>query len=172
MHRIEPHTPEQLFRRLDELTIAHSTIEHPPVFTVDEAKRLRGTIPGAHVKNLFLRDKKGVMWLVVCLEDRQVDLAWLSSQLGCKRLSFGSAERLWRTLGVEPGSVTPFGIINDRGREVGVALDRALLTYDPLNFHPLVNDKTTSISAPGLTAFLEAEGHPPLWVDFDRMQTA
>lgn len=161
-----PATPADLLARLDALGIGHHTIEHPPVFTVDEAKRLRGRIPGAHVKNLFLRDKKGVMWLFTCLEDREVDLLWLADQIGCKRFSFGSAERLFRTLGVEPGSVTPFGVINDHAREVGVALDRGLLDHDPLNFHPLVNDRTTAVSPSGLVRFLEAVGHPPRWITF------
>ena len=163
----EPKTHVELFDRLDELGVIHETIVHPPVFTVDQAKALRGEIPGAHVKNLFLRDKKGVMWLVVCLEDRKVDLSWLAGQLGCKRFSFGSAERLLRTLGVAPGSVTPFAVINDRTGEVGVALDRALLDKQPLNFHPLRNDQTTAVSPDGLIRFLDAEGHSPKLLDFD-----
>ena len=162
-----PAQPETLFRRLDELGVQHHTIEHPPVFTVEEAKALRGEIRGAHVKNLFLRDKKGVMWLVVCLEDRKVDLAWLAQQLGCKRFSFGSSDRLRRTLGVTPGSVTPFAVINDREGAVGVALDRALLDRDPLNFHPLQNDRTTAVAPDGLIRFLDAERHPPRFLDFD-----
>ena len=109
-----------------QLGIAQRTVEHPAVFTVEEAKALRGDLPGHHVKNLFLRNKKEEMWLVVALEDRAIDLKRLGEVLGAGRLSFGSAERLKRHLGVEPGSVTPLALINDEGRAVRLALDRGL----------------------------------------------
>src|SRR5260221_7111607 len=120
------HTPEQLFMKLDALGIAHRTVTHPPVFTVEEAKALRGALPGAHIKNLFLRNKKEEMWLVVTLEDRPIDLKRLGEVLGAGRLSFGSSERLARHLGVEPGSVTPLSLINDIARVVRLALDREI----------------------------------------------
>ena len=120
--------PQQLFARLDQLGIAHRTAEHPPVFTVEEAKALRGNLSGHHIKNLFLRNKKEEMWLVVALEDRAIDLKRLGEALGAGRLSFGSAERLKRHLGVEPGSVTPLALINDEARAVRLVLDRGLPT--------------------------------------------
>ena len=162
-----PTTPEELFRRLRALEISFDTVEHPPVFTVEEAKALRGELEGCHTKNLFLRDKKGAMWLMVCSEDRPVDLKDLALRLGGKRLSFGSAERLMKYLGVIPGAVTPFAIINDTTRAVRVALDRSILGQEPLNFHPLDNAMTTSIEADDFVRFLEAEHHPPTLVNLD-----
>ena len=159
------HTPDQLFTRLDALGIAHRTVTHPPVFTVEEAKALRGTLPGAHIKNLFLRNKKEEMWLVVALEDRQVDLKRLGEVLGAGRLSFGSPERLGRHLGVEPGSVTPLSLINDEAHAVRLALDRAI-EGDLVNVHPLVNTMTTALAAADLLRFFAATGHAPYWLDF------
>src|SRR5579862_1828578 len=110
--------PQQLFARLDAWGLGHRTVEHAPVFTVEEAKAHRGTLPGHHIKNLFLRNKKEAMWLVVALEDRAIDLRRLGEVLGAGRLSFGSPERLSKYLGVEPGSVTPFAVINDTAHQV------------------------------------------------------
>lgn len=164
-----PHTPGDLFSRLGELGIDTDTIEHPPVFTVAEAKALRGPIPGCHTKNLFLRNKKGRMWLVVCLESRSVDLKALGRAMGTGSLSFGSPRRLMSYLGVVPGAVTPFAVVNDEEGSVRVAVDRAILDQEPLNFHPLDNSMTTSISAGDFLRFLEEEGHPPLLLDFDEI---
>src|SRR5579872_6839621 len=119
-------TPQQLFDHLDALGLEHRSISHPAVFTVAQARAHRGDLPGHHIKNLFLRNKKEEMWLVVALEDRAIDLKWLGEALGAGRLSFGSPERLRRQLGVEPGSVTPFALINDSGRQVNLVLDRGL----------------------------------------------
>lgn len=163
----QPADPPALRRRLEELGIQARTIHHPPVFTVEESKALRGDLEGCHTKNLFVRDKKGVMWLVVCREDRRVDLAVLASKLGLGRLSFASAERLMKFLGVIPGAVTPFAVMNDTGGKVSVAIDRSMLDESPWNFHPLDNAMTTSIEPAGMVAFLEAENHAPLWIDFD-----
>jgi Ala-tRNA(Pro) deacylase len=154
-----PITPEQLLARLAALGIACRTVSHPPVFTVEEAKALRGELPGGHVKNLFLRDKKGAMWLVVAEEDRRLDLKALAARIGAGKVSFASAERLMAHLGVVPGAVTPFGLINDRGREVRVVIDAGLLAHDPVNVHPLTNDRTTAISPRDLLRFIEACGH-------------
>ena len=153
--------PQQLFARLDQLGIAHRTVEHPPVFTVEEAKALRGNLPGHHIKNLFLRNKKEEMWLVVAEEDKRIDLKALGEKLGAGKLSFGSPDRLLRYLGVLPGAVTPFGIINDKDRKVKVVLDRDLMGMSPVNAHPLVNTMTTALSPQDLVKFLEAEGHKP-----------
>ena len=158
--------PQQLFARLDQLGIAHRTVEHPPVFTVEEAKALRGDLPGHHIKNLFLRNKKEEMWLVVALEDRAIDLKRLGDVLGAGRLSFGSAERLKRTLGVEPGSVTPLALVNDEARAVRLVLDRGIADGAPVNAHPLVNTMTTALAPADLLRFFVATGHTPHWLDF------
>ncbi len=161
-----PATADDLISFLSELGIETSTVEHPAVFTVDEARSVRQNMPGAHSKNLFLRNKKGRMWLVVTFEDRAIDLKDLGERLGAGRLSFGSADRLMRHLGVIPGAVTPFATINDHEGSVHVAVDRAMLKVEPLNFHPLDNTKTTAISADGLLRFFEATGHSPDLLDF------
>ena len=158
--------PQQLFARLDQLGIAHRTVEHPPVFTVEEAKALRGNLPGHHIKNLFLRNKKEEMWLVVALEDRAIDLKRLGEVLGAGRLSFGSADRLKRHLGVEPGSVTPLSLANDESRVVRLVLDRGVAEGGPVNAHPLVNTMTTALSPADLLRFFAATGHTPRWLDF------
>jgi Ala-tRNA(Pro) deacylase len=160
-----PLTPAQLFARLDALGIRHRTYSHPPVFTVAEAVALRGTLPGGHCKSLFLKDKKGGLWLVVALEEQHVDLTRLAAALGAPRFSFGNAARLGEALGVKPGSVTPFAVVNDDARRVAVVLDRAMLQRDPLNYHPLENDRTTAVSPDDLLRFLEACRHPPRIVD-------
>ncbi len=154
-----------LFARLAQLGIRTATVEHPPVFTVEEAKRLRGALPGGHCKSLFLRNKKGGMWLVVALEDRPIDLKKLGERIGAGRVSFGSAERLMAHLAVVPGAVTPFAVFNDRERRVRVVLDAEMLRCSPLNYHPLRNDRTTAIQPEDLIRFLEAEGHPPQILD-------
>ena len=156
-----PTSPEQLLTRLEALGIAYQNHEHAAVFTVEEAKALRGELTGGHIKNLFLRNKKEEMWLVVAEEDKRIDLKTLGERLGAGKLSFGSPDRLLRYLGVLPGAVTPFGIINDKDRKVKVALDRDLMGFDPVNAHPLVNTMTTALSPQDLVKFLEAEGHKP-----------
>ncbi len=161
----EPATAEDLIRLLAELEIEASTVRHPPVFTVEEAKALRGKLPGAHTKNLFVRDTKGVMCLVVAREDCVVDLAALAGKLGMKRLSFGSPGRLMKYLGVIPGAVTPFSVVNDHGGEVSVALDAGLRGYDFWSFHPLDNTMTTTLRPADMLRFLEEMRHPPTWVD-------
>ena len=155
-------SPAALFAYLDELGILHQTVTHPAVFTVGEGRDLRGAIPGGHTKNLFLRDKKGVPYLVVAGEDAAIELRALHRLLGASgRFSFGSAELMRALLGVEPGSVTPFAALNDTQGRVTVVLDAAMMQHAVLNFHPLVNTATTSISREGLVRFLEATGHPP-----------
>ena len=157
----------QLLRRLDELGIRHTTFEHLPVYTVEEAERHTGHIPGGHCKNLFLKDRKGGLWLLVCLNQRRIDLNRLAKVLGCVRLSFGKPELLAEVLGVAPGGVTPFALINDRGRRVQPLLDRAMLDHELLNFHPLTNAATTTIAAADLPRFIEACGHAPRILDLD-----
>jgi len=160
-----PTSPEQLFVHLEGLGIRTQTVKHPPVFTVEEAKALRGDLPGAHIKNLFLRNKKGEMWLVVAEESRAIDLKALGARLDAGRLSFGSPERLMTHLGVAPGAVTPFALINDQLGQVRVAIEKAVLEEDPVNCHPLTNDMTTAIAPQDLLTFLERSGHKPLILD-------
>jgi Ala-tRNA(Pro) deacylase len=163
-----PLTPDQLFARLDALAIAHHTYAHPPVFTVAEAVALRGRLPGGHCKSLFLKDKKGGLWLVVALEERRIDLKRLADELGAPRFSFGNPALLFETLGVRPGSVTPFALANDRAQRVTAVLDRFMLSHDPLNYHPLENHRTTAIAPADLLRFIAACGHRPRLVDMGR----
>lgn len=169
MDTAAPFDDASLYARLDELGVACETHEHPPLFTVEQSRALRGDLPGAHIKNLFLRDKKRRMWLVTALESREVDIKVLRRRLGARgNLSFGNAELLMAHLGVVPGAVTPFAVINDRAGEVTMVLDKALLGASIVNAHPLRNDRTTALSAGDLVRFLEAEGHPPAIMDFDQ----
>jgi len=165
-----PATPEALFRRLDELGIAHETTSHDPVFTVEEAKAVRGRLTGGHTKNLFLRNKKGAMWLVVCEEDRLIDLKALARHLNAGRFSFSSADRLTKYLGVIPGAVTPFAVINDRQGLVRVVVDLAVLSFGRVNFHPLDNAMTTTIKGDDLVKFLRAENHAPEVTDLGKLE--
>jgi len=156
-----PATPQDLLAFLDRLGISHTTVSHPPLFTVTESQSLRGKIPGGHTKNLFLKDKPGALFLVVAEEDARIDLKSIHPRIGSKRVSFGSAELLLQHLGVLPGSVTPFGAINDTAGAVSVILDAAMMRHAVLNFHPLINTMTTSIAARDLITFLKATGHDP-----------
>jgi Ala-tRNA(Pro) deacylase len=157
-----PATPAELFAFLLRLGIRHGTVAHPPLFTVEQSRALRGTIPGGHTKNLFLKDKKGALYLVVALEDAAIDLKSLHRRLGASgRFSFGSAELLRAVLGVEPGAVTPFAAINDKDGHVTIVLDAAMMAHDVLNYHPLDNTMTTAIARDDLVKFLEATGHRP-----------
>ena len=156
-----PATPEDLFLRLHELGIHTQTHEHPPLFTVEDSKQLRGALPGGHHKNLFLRDKKKRSYLVVLPEDKDVDLKLLPERIGSGRLSFGSSDRLQQILGVLPGSVTPFALINDPTCAVSVTIDASVMEQSPLNFHPLVNTMTTAIAPEDLLRFIADCGHEP-----------
>lgn len=157
-----PATPRDLFAFLDSLGIAHKTVTHPPLFTVEESRALRGQIAGGHSKNLFLRDKKAAVYLVVALESAVIDLKGLHRVLGASgRFSFGSADLMMELLGVKPGSVTPFGALNDKDGRAQVVLDAEMMQHETLNFHPLENTMTTSISRDGLVSFLRATGHEP-----------
>jgi len=156
-----PATRDDLFARLDALGIATTTVGHAALFTVEQSKALRGDLPGGHCKNLFLKDKKGSLWLVVTLEDAAVDLKTLPARIGAARISFGNAALLDEVLGVTPGSVTPFGLINDTAQRVTVVLDQEMMARDLLNYHPLVNDATTAIAPADLLAFIRSCGHEP-----------
>jgi Ala-tRNA(Pro) deacylase len=156
-----PFSRQDLLDKLAGLGIKTKTIDHDPVFTVAESTKLERDIEGGHTKNLFLKCKKGNLYLVVALNDARIDLKTLHNKLGSGRLSFGNAELLVEVLGVTPGSVTPFALINDRDRRVNVVLDEAMLRHDLLNYHPLSNDATTSIARDDLLRFIRACGHEP-----------
>lgn len=158
---------DRLLAWLAEREIPHRTVEHPAVFRVGEGLDVKAELPGAHTKNLFLKDKKGRLWLVSARQDTAVDLKRLHRVIGSDRLSFGSAELMVETLGVTPGSVTAFGLINDAARRVTFVLDRRLAEAGTVNFHPLANTATTGIDQAGFRAFLAALGVTPLVVDFD-----
>ena len=163
----QPCEPDELLAKLAGMGIEAKTVEHAPVFTVEEAKALRGELAGAHIKNLFLRNKKGAMWLVTCLEDREVDLKSLGETLGAGRFSFGSAERLMSYLGVRPGAVTPLAVVNDKGGKVTMVLDKGVLDHPVVNAHPLVNHQTTALSPGDLLRFLEAQDHAPQLLEME-----
>lgn len=160
-----PVTRAGLLAYFDALGIAHRTVDHPPVFTVGEGEEIKADMPGGHTKNLFLKDKKDNLVLVSALQSTEVDLKGLHRKLECGRFSFGKAELLEEALGVTPGSVTAFAIINDPDRRVRFVLDEALMAHDIVNFHPLRNDATTAISSADLFRFVTALGRAPEIVD-------
>lgn len=151
-----------LYDRLQALGIGWKTYEHPAVFTVEESSEFTDALPGVHTKNLFLKDKKGGLWLVVVRAHLQVDLPGLSKQLASPRFSFGSAELLIATLGIAPGSVTPFALMNDTEHKVRVVLDEDMLKASPVNFHPMRNDRTSAIAPGDLVRFVKSCGHEPV----------
>jgi Ala-tRNA(Pro) deacylase len=158
---------DDLLARLQSLGIDAKTSTHPPLMTVEDAKRLRGDLPGGHVKNLFLRDRRERFWLLTTLEDTRVDLKRMAQRLDAGRFSFANGDQLKALLGILPGAVSPLAVINDTERQVAMVLDEALLAHDPLNVHPLVNDRTTTIPTADLLRFLESCGHKPRLMRFD-----
>ena len=162
-------TRPDLIAFFDAHAIDHTTIDHPAVFRVGEGEDIKQGIPGAHTKNLFLKDAKGRLWLISAQDDTQIDLKRLHTVIGSARLSFGSAELMEQALGVTPGSVTAFAMINGVGRDVTFVLDHRLAGAERVNFHPLVNTATTGVSQAGFAKFFQALGITPLVVDFAAM---
>ena len=158
-------TPEDLFDRFLELGIETETHSHAPVFTVEESRALRGTLAGAHCKTLYFTDKKSALWLCVVEESRRMNIRALSDLIGSARLSFAQPDRVKSDLGVEPGAVTPFALINDIAGRIGVVLDAEVMAAEIAHFHPLVNYRTTAIAPEDLLKFLRAGGHDPLTLD-------
>jgi Ala-tRNA(Pro) deacylase len=154
-----------LFARLDELGIASTTVEHEPMFTVEQSTALRGSIPGAHTKNLFLIDKDGRMVLMVAKDDTRINLKTLAERLDAGRFSFGKRELLESVLGVPGGSVTPFALINRSAADVTVVVDQALTAFAEVNCHPLENTATTRLATSDLLRFIQACGHTPVVMD-------
>lgn len=160
-----PTSPAALLAVLGNLKIAYKLHNHPPIFTVAEGLHLKESIPGLHCRNLFLRDKKEIMYLVVVANDTKVDLKNLEKLLGSARLSFGSPERLWTYLGIYPGAVCPFAVVNDKNREVGLVLDAAMMRAETVCYHPLDNAQTIALTPADLLKFFAHTGHSPKILD-------
>ncbi len=156
-----PATRAELMAYIDGLGISTKTHDHAAVFTVAESLALEHTMPGGHTKNLFLKDKKDKLFLVVALHDAAIEMKSLHKTLDCDRLSFGKAELLEQVLGIKPGSVTPFSVINDKGGQVTVILDASMMEHALLNYHPLENTATMAIARDDLLRFIRATGHEP-----------
>ena len=157
---------EELIKLLDESNCDYEVKEHPPLFTVEDSKLLRGSILGAHSKNLFLKDAKGQFYLLSIEENTKVDLKKIMNFIGSKKLSFAKAEYLESILGIEPGSVSPFALINDVDKKVLFFLDKNFLYYEKLNFHPLVNTATVNIATSDMIKFIEEKHNPIKYIDF------
>ena len=172
-HRAEADAWDEarLFGHLRSLEIPFETHRHPPLHTVEESRELRGVMPGAHIKNMFLKGKKGELWLVACIENRKIHIRDLEKRLGAQKMSFGKPELLWDALGVRPGSVTPAAVLNDPEGRVRIALDAALSTAERVNFHPLHNEATIGMAPSELVRLLECVQHAPLMLDFDELET-
>lgn len=155
-----------LFAKFEALGISHKTHDHAPIFTVAEGAHIKASLPGGHTKNLFLKDKSGALFLVCALGETEIAVNKLHKALGCKRLSFGRADLLLETLGVTPGSVTLFAVMNDAAGAVTLIVDKNLLDHDIVNFHPLKNDATTAITSADMMAFAKAVNHDPVVIDF------
>lgn len=161
-----PASPDDLFAYLDQLGLAHETRWHEATFTVEEGRELKETMPGGHTKNLFMKDKDGVIVLISAHADSELKLNQLHKLIGTRRLSFASGELMEQLLGVTPGSVTGFALMNDKDQKVRFIVDAALMAFDTLNFHPLVNTGTTAMSRDDFRRFVEATGHDLTVVDF------
>ena len=160
-----PTSPQNLMDTLRSLSITFKYYEHDAVFSVEESTQIQIDMPGTHCRNLFLRDKKKKMFLIVLPDHTQVDLKQLEAMLACKRLSFGSADRLWEHLGVKPGSVCPFAAINDTDHSVEIILDADMMNADLVNYHPLLNTMTIGITPKDLLRFFAHTGHSPKIID-------
>jgi len=161
-----PAAPADLFAFLGRIGAVHSTVQHPAVFTVEDGAALKAALPGGHSKNLFLKDARGQLWLICALGETVIDLKRAPAAIGSARLSFAREDRLWDALGVRPGSVTVFALINDPQHKVRLVLDAALLAHDLIHFHPLTNTATTAVSPDGLHRFLRELDVQPAIVDF------
>ena len=160
-----PTTPEFLLQKLDELKVQYKKFEHPPLFTVNDAKNHQDQMYGMHVKNLFLRDKKKNNFLLIAEQDTAINLKTLHEKIGSDRLSFGSPDRLWQFLGVRPGAVSPLALINDKSNSVTLVFEGKLQAEHTIYFHPLVNDITLGVKLPQLTSFFEFTSHKVKFVD-------
>jgi len=156
----DPMTSDQLLAKLDAEGIIHHTVDHAPMWTVDDAKAIRAPCDYGHTKNLFVRNKKGDMWLLCLHEDRRVDLKSVARKLGTNRFSFASHQRMMQYLGVIPGAVSVFSVLNDVTFQVRLLVDEMLMDHPALHVHPLINTRTTTVDRQALFDFLECNGHP------------
>ncbi|MDX9690508.1 MAG: prolyl-tRNA synthetase associated domain-containing protein [Proteobacteria bacterium] len=156
-----PATEADLFALFEQLGIKTETVEHPPLFTVEDGLGVRDSIPGMDCKNLFLKDKKGKIWLVVMPGDKRAQLSKLEKDIGAARLSFGKPELLMEILGVTPGTVTPFALMNDKGHNINVVLDSDMMAEETINFHPLRNTASTALKSADLMRFINHLGYTP-----------
>ena len=156
-----PTTPEDLFNVLEKLNITYELFNHDPIFTVEEGRDLKLDIPGVSCRNLFLRDKKKNNFLITAANQTQIDLKTLPEKIGASRLSFGSKDRLWELLGICPGSVCPFTVLNDKDHKVKIILDQFMMESDLINVHPLDNSMSVALTPADLLKFLEFTGHEP-----------
>jgi len=157
-----PTTPDDLLKTLQDIDIKYELYNHVPIFTVEEGAHLEAEIPGVHCRNLYLRDKKKKNFLVVAANETKIDLKTLPERIDSGRLSFGSAERLWQHLGIRPGSVCPFTVINDPDHQVQVILDEQMMKAEVVNHHPLDNAMTIGLSPVDLLKFFNHTGHKPI----------
>ncbi len=160
-----PASEQDLFDHLNKLEISVTTIEHVPMFTIEDGKEALKDVPGGHCKTLFLKDKNSSLWLVIMLGNARVDMKKLQQKIGAARLSFAKPALMSQVLGVSPGSVTPFALINKTAKDVNVVLEAKMMEEELLNYHPLRNDATTSITSSDLLKFIHAVGHEPIFVD-------
>lgn len=160
---------DRLLAWMTEQGVNQTTHDHPAVFRVEEGLELKAAMPGAHTKNLFLKDKKGRLWLISARQDTVVDLKRAPKTIGSDKLSFGNEALLYETLGVRGGSVTALGLINDPDQRVTFILDKALWDADIVNFHPLTNTATTALEQAAFRRFLSLIGREPMVVDFGRL---
>ena len=165
-----PYDRDALLNWMAEHDIPQTTHDHPAVFRVEEGLDLKADMPGAHTKNLFLKDKKGRLWLISAAQDTVIDLKQAHRPMGADRLSFGNEELMWATLGVRPGSVTALGLINDTDRRVTFVLDRRLHEADIVNFHPLTNTATTALDQAAFRRVMALLSREPIVVDFGTME--
>ncbi len=164
-----PVSRAELFALFEALEITYATYEHAPVFTVDDSQKIKTHMPGGHTKNLFLADKKGALILISALHSTRIALNQLHKTLNCGRLSFGKEELLRETLGVAPGSVTAFALVNDPDHMVRFILDEALMAHDTVNFHPLENNATTAVSSRDLLRFVTSLGRKPEMLNLEAL---
>ena len=167
-----PCTEAQLFSFLDGIGIQHQTTRHPPLFTVEEARDWHDKIPGTSCKNLFLKDKTGQFWLVVMPAEKRADLKGIAQRIGAAKLYFAKSGEMLEVLGLTPGAVTPFALLNDTGRKIRVVLDQEMLECEYVNYHPLHNAASTTLRAKDLVKFIEALGYEPLIAECGHIQVA
>ncbi|WP_316013569.1 prolyl-tRNA synthetase associated domain-containing protein [Roseobacter sp. HKCCA0434] len=165
-------TESDLLAFLDREGIAYTLHRHPPLHTVEESRELRGDLPGAHCKNMFLKSKAGEMVLVTCEEGRSIRIRDLEKRIGLRKLSFAKPDLLLDRLGVTPGAVTPLAILNDTEGTVRVVLDEQMMRAEVLNCHPLHNEATVAISTADLARIFDLSGHAAELVDFDELERA